>query len=93
MEGGFWTPFSVSYHPFALTRWAYDDSTIDQGYGFGFLWFVARLLLAIVALPLDLILIVTLGIGAALHSWFGETVRNIYFGLLTLFVLSRFVRR
>ncbi len=83
----FWTPFRVTYRPFALATWAYDDSTIDQWYGLGFLWFLGRLVLAIVLLPVDLILIVILGIGAALQRLLGETARNIYFGLLALFVL------
>lgn len=83
----FWTPFRVTYRPFALASWAYDDGTIDKWYSLGFAWFLVRLVLAIVALPVDLILIVLLGIGAVLQWLIGETARNIYFGLLALLFL------
>jgi hypothetical protein len=78
----FWKPFPLGYHPFAFTEWAYDDSTIDKWYGLGFLWFCLRLILAAIFAFVDLIIILILGIGVVLHSVFGVTVRNIYFGLL-----------
>lgn len=86
----FWQPFPLGYHPFAFTTWAYDDSTISEWYGLGFLWFIIRLVLAFIMLLLDLIVIFFLGIGVILHSIFGITVRNIYFGLLGLFIISFF---
>jgi hypothetical protein len=44
------------YKPFMLTRWAYDDSTIDKWCGLGFVWFLLRLALTLVLLLVDLVL-------------------------------------
>ncbi|MBI4771454.1 MAG: hypothetical protein HY784_13860 [Chloroflexi bacterium] len=83
----FWQPWPLGYHPFALAKWAYDDSTIGQWYGLGFLWFLLRFVLAVLLGLLDLVLIVVLGVGVLLHSLLGVTARNVYFGFLALAVL------
>jgi hypothetical protein len=83
-----WQPWPLGYQPFALAKSAYNDSTIDKWYGIGFLWFLFRLVLAIIGLAVDMFLIVFLGIGVILHTFFGITVRNIYFGLLALYLLA-----
>ena len=44
------------YHPFALSRWAYDDTTISKWCGIGFVWFLLRLFLAVILLAVDIVL-------------------------------------
>lgn len=80
-------PCALGYKPFSFCRAVYDDSTIGRWYGIGFVWFLIRLIGAIFALILDVILTVVLGFGAVLHTVFGVTVRNIYFGLVCIFGL------
>lgn len=83
----FFKPFPLCYQPFALSAWAYDDSTVSKWYGLGFLLFVVRLFIAIVLLIFDLIITIALGIGVLIDSTLGTTVRNIYYGLLSIVLL------
>jgi hypothetical protein len=86
-HSAWWKAFPLGYYPFALVQWMYDDSCIGKWYGLGFLWFLLRFALSLIALFVDFILIFFLGIGVVLHSIFNETVRNIYFGFLGLLLL------
>jgi hypothetical protein len=69
------------YKPFAMTRWAYDDSTIGEWYGLGFAWFLLRLALAVMIGILDAILTFFFLLGQVGYFFFGPTARNIVYGL------------
>ncbi|MFG1942603.1 hypothetical protein [Nonomuraea sp. NPDC048826] len=72
------------YSPMALSRWAYDDSTMDRWYGLGFLWFLVRLILALVLGVVDLILTVGCFLAAVGYLVAGTTGRNIVYGVEAL---------
>ncbi|MFB4281572.1 MULTISPECIES: hypothetical protein [unclassified Nonomuraea] len=72
------------YSPMALSRWAYDDSTMTSWFGLGFLWFLVRLALAIVLGLVDLLLTVGCTMAAAAFVLFGPTGRNIAYGVEAL---------
>ncbi|MDA0632448.1 hypothetical protein OUY22_03400 [Nonomuraea sp. MCN248] len=78
------------YSPMGLSRWAYDDSTIDSWYGLGFLWFLFRLFFALILGVVDLVLTVGCFLAAVGFLVAGQTGRNIVYGvevLVFLFVL------
>ncbi|RJL32788.1 hypothetical protein D5H75_15105 [Bailinhaonella thermotolerans] len=75
------------YSPFALSRWAYDDSTISQGYGAGFAWFLLRLIAALILGLVDVVLTLACLAAAVAFMFFGPTGRNIVYGLEALAVL------
>ncbi|MBB6349488.1 hypothetical protein FHU36_006033 [Nonomuraea muscovyensis] len=72
------------YSPMALSRWAYDDSTMGSLYGLGFAWFLARLALAIVLGLVDLLLVAATFLAAVAYMFFGPTARNIVYGVEAL---------
>ncbi|HWC81099.1 MAG TPA: hypothetical protein VG756_14190 [Pseudonocardiaceae bacterium] len=78
---------TLFYHPFALTRWAYDDSTISKWYGIGFVWFLIRLVLAFFCLIIDLVLTLCVLVAGVAYWLFGSVARNIVFGLEALIAL------
>ncbi|MFG1756312.1 hypothetical protein [Micromonospora echinofusca] len=75
---------SSLYTPFVLTRWAYDDSTIDKWYGLGFIWFLIRLALALVLLIVDLVLSSIFLVAQIAYLIFGATGRNVVWGVAIL---------
>ena len=75
---------SSFYKPFILARWAYDDSTINRGYGFGFVWFLLRLALSIVFAILDLLLTAIFLVAQLSYYLFDSTGRNIVWGVAVL---------
>ncbi|WP_157547789.1 hypothetical protein [Nonomuraea candida] len=75
------------YSPMALSRWAYDDSTMTSWFGLGFLWFLVRLAVAIVLGLVDLLLTVGCTLAAVAFVIFGPTGRNIAYGVEALAVL------
>ncbi|NRQ31078.1 hypothetical protein HII36_04410 [Nonomuraea sp. NN258] len=75
---------SCFYSPMALSRWAYDDSTMDSWFGLGFVWFLVRLLLAIVLGVVDVALTVGCFLAAVAYTLAGPTARNIMYGLEAL---------
>jgi hypothetical protein len=78
----FWR--SAFYKPFAMSRWAYDDSTISKWYGLGFAWFLIRLLLTLIILIPDLILTTVVVLAGVADMLLGATARNIVYGLSAL---------
>ncbi|WP_431976365.1 hypothetical protein [Micromonospora haikouensis] len=105
-EGGdsFWTKTgskwnqgweSSLYKPFVMTRWAYDDSTIDKWCGLGFVWFLLRLALTLVLLLFDLALSAVFLVAQLAYLVFGPTGRNVVWGVTVLLVIIggfRFLR-
>lgn len=86
---GFWD--TCFYSPMALSRWAYDDSTMGSLYGLGFVWFLLRLALAILLGMVDLVLVAATFLAAVAHTFFGPTARNIVYGVeALLFVFLAF---
>lgn len=75
------------YSPMTLSRWAYDDTTIDAWYGLGFLWFLIRLSFALVLGVVDLILTFGCFLAAVAFLVAGPTGRNIVYGIEALIVL------
>jgi hypothetical protein len=75
------------YSPMALSKWAYDDSTMTSWFGLGFLWFLIRLAVAIILGIVDLILIVACTLAAVAFVLFGPTGRNIAYGVEALVFL------
>ncbi|MDQ1294083.1 MAG: hypothetical protein QG608_1966 [Actinomycetota bacterium] len=75
------------YEPYAMTRWAYDDSTIGKAYGLGFAWFLFRLALAIGLAVIDTILSFFFLLGQIAYVIGGPTWRNIVHGVAVLFVI------
>jgi hypothetical protein len=75
------------YKPYALAKWAYDDSTIERWYGAGFVWFLLRLVLAIALALVDTVLTVGFFIGQFAFIIFGPTGRDVVYGLMILFVV------
>ncbi|RGC70867.1 hypothetical protein C5N14_01865 [Micromonospora sp. MW-13] len=78
---------SSIYKPFVLTRWAYDDSTIDKWCGLGFVWFLLRLALTLVLLLVDLVLSSIFLIAQIAYLIFGATGRNVVWGVAILVVI------
>jgi len=81
----FWE--GVIYKPFALSSWAYDDSTVTKWYGLGFAWFLLRLLLALILLIPDVLITIVVVLAGIADTFFGATVRNIIYGLAALIAL------
>ncbi|MEU7000645.1 hypothetical protein [Nonomuraea sp. NPDC046570] len=69
------------YSPFSLSRWAYDDSTMSKWMGFGFLWFLVRLVVALILGVVDLLLTVACFLAAVAFVLFGPTGQNIVYGV------------
>jgi hypothetical protein len=62
------------YHPFMLSSWAYDDSTVAKWYGAGFVWFLLRFVLACFLGVIDLIFTVLFYFGQIIVTLFGNSV-------------------
>ncbi|WP_119663995.1 hypothetical protein [Micromonospora endophytica] len=75
------------YKPFMLTRWAYDDSTIDKWCGLGFAWFLLRLALTLVLLLVDLVLSSIFLVAQIAYLIFDGTGRNVVWGVAILLML------
>jgi hypothetical protein len=75
------------YKPYTLTKWAYGDSTIEKWYGVGFVWFLLRLLLAIILFFIDTVLTVGFLLGQLGFICFGPTGRDAIYGVLVLVVI------
>lgn len=75
------------YHPFALAKWAYDDSTIGKWCGVGFVWFLLRLVLSLVLGVVDIILSVVFLLAQLVYMAAGATGRNIVWGLFVLLLV------
>ncbi|MER7547850.1 hypothetical protein SAMN05443665_102114 [Actinomadura meyerae] len=80
---GYWD--DAFYSPLALSRWAYGDSTMGKWYGLGFVWFLIRLVLALILGILDIVLVLVCVFAACFYVFFGGTGRNIAYGLSCLF--------
>jgi hypothetical protein len=76
------------YSPMALSRWAYDDDTIDKWFGVGFLWFLLRLVFALVLGIADLVLLTACFLAAVAAMVFGDLGRNIVYGIEALALLA-----
>jgi hypothetical protein len=76
------------YKPYALARWAYDQSTIDKWFGVGFVWFLLRLVLALILGAVDTILSLGFLLGQVAFIIFGPTGRDIVYGLLVLAAIA-----
>lgn len=76
------------YSPMALSRWAYDDSTIDKWFGVGFLWFLVHLVLALLFGVLDLVLVVACFVAALAAVVFGDVGRNVVYGIEALIAIG-----
>lgn len=75
------------YTPMSLSRWAYDDSTIGSWFGLGFVWFLLRLVLAIILGVVDVLLTIGCFLAAVAFLFLGPTARNITYGVEVLVVL------
>lgn len=75
------------YKPFALSRWAYSDSTIEKWYGAGFVLFLLRFILAIALGVVDAVLSLGFVLGQLAFLVFGPTGRDVTYGFLVLGVL------
>ncbi|GAB3886519.1 hypothetical protein [Microbispora bryophytorum] len=90
-----WTEFwQTTFHrPFSWSRWAYDDSAMHDWPPLGFLWFLIRLVAAIVLGVLDLILFVVQIFAAIAFALAGAVAMNVVYGvaaLLGLMILGGF---
>ncbi|MET9336421.1 hypothetical protein [Nonomuraea sp. NPDC003804] len=72
------------YSPFALSRWAYDDSTMSRWFGLGFVLFLLRLVVAIILGVVDVVLLVCCVVAAVAYVLFGQTGTNIAYGVEVL---------
>ncbi|MGC5013130.1 hypothetical protein ACLQ2R_20425 [Streptosporangium sp. DT93] len=79
---------SSLYTPMSLSTWAYDDSTMGKWFGIGFVWFLVRLVAALVLFVFDALLTVGCLLAAAAFALFGPTGQNIVYGLEILLVLA-----
>lgn len=75
------------YHPFALARWAYDDSTIGRWWGVGFVWFMLRLVATLLLAVVDVLLSVVFVVAQLIYLAAGSTGRNIVWGLFVLILV------
>jgi hypothetical protein len=75
------------YKPYGLTRWAYSDATIGKWYGAGFVWFLLRLVFAVLMAVVDTVLSLGFLVGQAFFLVFGPTGRDVVYGLMILGVL------
>jgi hypothetical protein len=62
------------YHPFMMSSWAYNDSTVTKWYGIGFLWFFLRLILAAILGLVDLVFTILFFFGQIIVTIFGNSV-------------------
>jgi hypothetical protein len=72
------------YKPYGLSKWAYDDSTIDRWYGIGFVWFLIRLVFSIILALVDTALTIGFLLGQLGFILFGPTGRDVIYGFLVL---------
>ena len=79
------------YKPYGLSKWAYDDSTIEKWYGIGFVWFLLRLVFAVVLALLDTVLTMGFLVGQLAFIIFGPTGRDVMYGLMILGVIAAIV--
>jgi len=76
------------YKPYALAKWAYNDSTINEWFGIGFVWFLLRLVFAIILTLVDTVLTAGFLLGQLGFISFGPTGRDVIYGLLVLGVIA-----
>lgn len=78
-----WSKFwrDTFHTPFSWSRWAYDDSTMGDWPPLGFLWFLVRLLGALILGIIDLILLVVQFIAAVAFVIGGTLAMNIIYGI------------
>jgi len=76
------------YKPFAMTRWAYDDSTIGKWYGLGFVWFLVRLAPSLVFGFFDFFLSIVFLVTQVAYWFFGPTGRNVVWGSFVLLLVA-----
>jgi len=81
-----WQTLPIGYHAWSLTRWAYDDSTIDKWYGVGFVAFLMRLIIATLLAIIDFALVIAFFFGGIFYL-FSETARNVCYGFLVIFII------
>ncbi|WP_182876975.1 hypothetical protein [Microbispora sp. H10670] len=91
-----WTEYwQTTFHrPFSWSRWAYDDSTMHDWPPLGFVWFLVRLVVAIVLGVIDLLLFVVQVLAAIAFALAGTVAMNVVYGvaaLVFLLVLLGFV--
>ncbi|MBM7775763.1 hypothetical protein JOD54_005967 [Actinokineospora baliensis] len=79
---GWWA--NAFYHPFDLFRWAYDDSTMASWPPLGFLWFLLRLVVALLLVVVDLYLTAVFILGWLASLIFGNSGGNVVVGLAVL---------
>ena len=75
------------YKPYDLSKWAYSDSTINKWYGVGFVWFLLRLVLAIILALVDTVLTAGFLLGQLGFILFGPTGRDVIYGLMVLIAI------
>jgi hypothetical protein len=75
------------YKPFSLGRWAYSNSTIEKWFGVGFVWFLIRLVVALLLYVVDLFLSLGFLIGQVAFIWLGPTARDTVYGVIVLLLL------
>ena len=75
------------YKPFAMSRWAYSDTTMGKWFGVGFVWFLIRLAAAVVLALIDTVLTIGFLLGQIAFIVFGATGRDVVYGLLILLTL------
>jgi hypothetical protein len=70
------------YKPFVLFTWAYDDSTVGQWHGLGWVVFVLRLIMALVLLVVAIVRTAIFLAAALAYMVFGDTGRNFVIGIV-----------
>jgi hypothetical protein len=86
-----WETLPFGYHPWILTRFMYEDSTIGKWYGIGFAYFLVRLIVAVILAIIEFFIFAALFLAAIFYLLFGETGRNVCYGILSLFLLFMLV--
>ncbi|MEU5690838.1 hypothetical protein [Actinosynnema sp. NPDC020468] len=72
------------YSPLDLARGVYDDTHIGDWYGAGFLLFLVRLIGAVLAGLVDLLLMAAFALGGLAYLAFGQPLGNIVVGVAVL---------
>ncbi|GLW90888.1 hypothetical protein [Actinokineospora globicatena] len=85
-ERGWWA--NAFYHPFDLFRWAYDDSTMASWPPLGFLWFLLRLIFAVVLAVVDVYLSAVFVLGWLAALLFGNSAGNAVVGIAVLATIA-----
>ncbi|WP_026423685.1 hypothetical protein [Actinokineospora inagensis] len=89
---GWWA--TTFYHPFDLFDWAYSDATMTDWPPLGFIWFLVRLVFALLLAVLDVYLTLVFVLAWLVSLVGGNTGGNITVGLcalVTIFAIGAFV--